>query len=170
MNIQRIDGSILIKDWDGKLNFDHMNLENADFSGMGLENADFSSANLYRASFRSSRLRNANFSNANLGESDFSHAFLVKANFSNAYLYHTNLIGANLEQANLVGVRFDYSSFPLWCGSFDMKVDDRLIFQLIAHITRLNISSCSRDTKKVVKSLDKWKNKFCEYRLDIEEI
>ena len=44
-----------------------------------------------------------------------------------------DLRGANLRRADL-----DFSCWPLWCGSKNVKVDNRLVFQLAAHICVLD--------------------------------
>ena len=49
-----------------------------------------------------------------------------------------NLQGANLRGANLRGVDLDYSCWPLWCGSLDVKVDRRIAAQLAYHFCRLD--------------------------------
>jgi uncharacterized protein YjbI with pentapeptide repeats len=93
-----------------------------------------------------------------------------KANLWGADLWGADLRGADLREADLRGANSDFSSFPLWCGSFNMKVDDRLIWQLICHITRLDISGCGKEAQKAVFSLSRWRNKFCKYRGDVGKI
>lgn len=39
--------------------------------------------------------------------------------------------------ANLRGANIDFSSWPLWCGSQGVKVDLRIIYQLLAHVACL---------------------------------
>lgn len=45
---------------------------------------------------------------------------------------------ANLRYANLQGANLDYSCWPLWCGSLDVKVDRRIAAQLAYHFCRLD--------------------------------
>lgn len=45
---------------------------------------------------------------------------------------------ADFSNADLMNTDFDYSAFPLWCGTKDMKVDIKLIYQLLAHICALD--------------------------------
>ena len=47
------------------------------------------------------------------------------------------LRGADLRGANLRGANLDYSCWPLWCGSLDVKVDRRIAAQLCYHFCRL---------------------------------
>ena len=60
-----------------------------------------------------------------------------KADLSNADLSGTNLCGADLRWADLRGADLDYSVWPLWCGSLDVKVDARIAAQLAYHFCRL---------------------------------
>lgn len=56
-----------------------------------------------------------------------------KADLRGAYLS-----GADLRGANLRGAYLDRSSWPLWCGSLDVKVDARIARQLAYHFCRLD--------------------------------
>ena len=64
-------------------------------------------------------------------------ADLRGANLRGADLGETNLRGADLRGANLRGANLDYSCWPLWCGSLDVKVDRRIAAQLCYHFCRL---------------------------------
>jgi hypothetical protein len=92
------------------------------------------------------------------GEEDGKKADLEGANLEGA-----NLKGANLNGADLKGANLDFSCLPLWCGSFTMKVDDRLVKQLAGHIARLDITACSPDVKAWVNSIpDEFANDLCK--------
>ena len=90
-------------------------------------------ANLIRAD-----LRYANLKGANLKDADLRYANLKGANLEDADLRYANLKGANLKGANLEGTDIDCSSWPLWCGSLDVKVDKRIAAQLAYHFCRLD--------------------------------
>ena len=60
-----------------------------------------------------------------------------RANLSGADLRWANLSGADLRWADLRGADLDYSVWPLWCGSLDVKVDARIAAQLAYHFCRL---------------------------------
>ena len=49
-----------------------------------------------------------------------------------------NLSGANLSRADLSEAYLDYSSWPLWCRTLDVKVDARIARQLAYHFCRLD--------------------------------
>ena len=70
----------------------------------------------------------ANLLGANLRDADLRDADLRDADLRDA-----DLLGADLRDADL-----DFSCWPLWCGSKNVKVDNRLVFQLAAHICVLD--------------------------------
>lgn len=55
-----------------------------------------------------------------------------------ANLWEANLWEANLRGANLRGADLDYSCWPLWCGSLDVRVCKRIAAQLAYHFCRLD--------------------------------
>lgn len=85
----------------------------ADLQGADLQGADLRGADLWRADLRGADLRGASLREANLRR-------------------------ANLWGANLWGADLDYSCWPLWCGSLDVKVDKRIAAQLAYHFCRLD--------------------------------
>lgn len=56
-----------------------------------------------------------------------------KPNGRRADLWEADLRGADLRGANI-----DFSCWPLWCGSLDVKVDARIAAQLAYHFCRLD--------------------------------
>ena len=95
----------------------------------------------------------ADLSYADLRSADLSCADLRYADLSYADLRSADLSYADLRSANL-----DYSAFPLWCGSFGVKVDIRLGAQLAYHFCRLDTEN--EDVKKAQKALKILANKF----------
>ena len=75
----------------------------------------------------------ADLSGANLSRADLRGAYFCGANLREA-----NLRGADLRQADLREADLDYSCWPLWCGSLDVKVDARIARQLAYHFCRLD--------------------------------
>ncbi len=57
---------------------------------------------------------------------------------------------ADLREADLTGADLDYSSWPLWCGSLSVQIDDKLVRQLIYHVLRA--VAASPEVSKEVKS------------------
>jgi hypothetical protein len=127
-------------------------------------------ANLGGADLRGADLRGADLGGANLAEADLEGANLRGADLRRANLRRANLRRANLGEADLEGANLDFSCWPLWCGSFDVKADDRLVFQLICHLTRLDYKNCSQDVKKAIKALRPWQDKFCEFNQEVQPL
>lgn len=69
---------------------------------------------------------------------DFEGADLKWADLREANLQWADLRGANLRETDLRVVNMDYSVWPLWCGSLDVKVDKRIAAQLAYHFCRLD--------------------------------
>ena len=97
----------------------------------------FGSANLSGADLSYADLRGANLSGA-----DLSYVSLISANLRGASLRGANLRGANLSGANLIGADLrgadiDHASWPIWCGSKHVNVDNKIARQLAAHFCTL---------------------------------
>jgi len=153
------------------------NLSRADLSKANLSGANLSRAYLSRADLSGANLSCANLSCANLSCANLSWAKLSGANLSGTNLSGANLFGANLSKANLSGANLfeshlDLASWPLWCKSFNVKADDRLVSQLFAHVVRLDVTGCSQDVQDQVQMLRKMSlaNMFCKFQREVEEI
>ena len=130
----------------GRANLRGANLFRANLSRADLERANLIGANLSRADLERANLIGANLERANLGGANLSRADLERANLIGANLERANLGGANLsraglEGADLRGANLDFSCLPLWCGSKDMIVDDRIAQQIAAHFCALTCDS-----------------------------
>ena len=144
------------------------NLYEANLSGSNLRGSDLCEANLSGANLRETDLSEANLRGADLRWANLRGADLRWANLRGADLHGADLRGANLRGANLRGADLNFSAFPLWCGSFDIMDDGRLIKQLLGHIARINCSD--KDLAKWVKAIPKkYKNDLCK-RHDVEEV
>ena len=134
-------------------------------------------ANLRHANLRSADLQGANLQGANLRNADLRNADLQGANLRNADLRNANLQGAdlrnaNLQGANLQGANLDFSCIPLHCGSTEAITDDRLMGQILFHLTRMNYSNCSGGVREAIDHIKNMaiSDLFCEYRSDVEPI
>ena len=90
---------------------------------------------------------------ANLYGADLQGADLREANLQEADLRWADLRGANLRGANL-----DFSVWPLWCGSLDVKVDARTARQLAYHLCRLDCDD--EEYLRVREAIKDFANKF----------
>ena len=61
-----------------------------------------------------------------------------RANLRGANLRGADLREANLRGADLCGANLDYSCWPLWCGSLNVRVCKRIAAQLAYHFCRLD--------------------------------
>ena len=80
----------------------------------------------------------ANLRGADLQWANLRVANLREANLRWANLRGADLRGADLRGADLRGANLDFSVWPLWCGSKNVKADNRLVYQLVAHICVLD--------------------------------
>jgi hypothetical protein len=61
-----------------------------------------------------------------------------------------DLSDANLSGADLSGADLDYSCWPLWCGSLNVKADEAIVGQLLYHVLDLaknsgvDVGECKR--------------------------
>ena len=127
-------------------------------------------ANLREANLIWANLSGADLRRADLRWADLREANLSKADLREANLREANLIWANLSGADLRGANLDFTTFPLWCGSFDLIADDRLVWQLTAHLARLNTSLCSEDVQTAMAAIAPYADRFCEYRRDVKPL
>ena len=131
--------------------------------GESLGGADLGGADLRGADLRGANLRGANLRGADLGGADLRRTDLRGANLRRTDLRRTDLRDADLRGANL-----DHSSWPLWCGSFDVKVSMRHVYQLCYHICRLQ---CDTKTFRVIKAwLKPYANRFHRIGMDVDKI
>lgn len=90
-----------------------------------------------------------------------------RADFRGADFREANLLAANLRAANLTGADFrgadiDFSCWPLWCGSLDVKIDRRIFCQLAYHLCRVIVDD--DDCKTAQLMLGRLANEF--HRVD----
>ena len=80
---------------------------------------------------------------------DLRGANLRKANLRWADLFGADLRGADLCWADLREADVDFSCWPLWCGSLDVKIDKRIFCQLLYHALRAGQSVDDPEVKKL---------------------
>ena len=104
----------------------------------------------------------ANLRGDDLSGADLHGADLDGADLSGTDLSGTDLSGTYLSGADLHGANLDYSCWPLWCGSFDVKVDARIARQLAYHFCRLDCDDS--EYLEARKAIAKFANGF--HRVD----
>ena len=105
-----------------------------------------------RVDLKDADLRGVDLKRANLRYADLRGADLRGVDLRGVCLKDANLKDADLRCVDLRGADLDYSSFPLWCGSFDIIVDERLIRQLCYHIAKLKYAGNDSDIKTLLES------------------
>ena len=105
-----------------------------DLCGVDLRKANLSEANLFGA-----KLGGANLRGADLREADLRWANLRGA----------DLRGADLREADLRWADVDFSCWPLFCGSLNVKIDKRIFCQLLYHTLRAGKSVDDPEVKKL---------------------
>lgn len=133
-------------------NGERANLFGANLFGANLCGADLNRADLNRANLFGADLFGADLGGASLNEADLRRADLRMAKLSEADLGRADLCGADL----------DYSCWPLWCGSLDVKVDARIARQLAYHFCRLDCDD--PEYLEARKAIAEFANKF--HRVD----
>lgn len=81
-------------------------------------------------------LQYANLQGAIFRDTIFWNASLRDASLRDALLCDVDLRGTNLRGTDFRGADIDYSAWPLWCGSLEAYIDDRIAIQLLYHLLR----------------------------------
>ena len=118
----------LLDDGGKMADLQRANLQRANLQGANLQGANLQGADLQRANLQRANLQRANLQGADLREADLRWADLRGADLREA-----DLRWADLREADL-----DFSCLPLWCGSKGMKVDLKIVYQLLAHVACLD--------------------------------
>lgn len=110
---------------------------------------NLSLANLGGADLSGANLRGANLLGANLRWADLHGADLRMADLRGANLHGANLHEADLRRADLHRADVDFSCWPLWCGSLNVKIDKPIFCQLIYHTLRAGQSVDDPEVKRL---------------------
>lgn len=100
----------------------------ADLHGANLQHARLQRAKLHSAVLHRTWLQQTDLHGSELENADLQHAVLQRAD-----LRCTDLLGAKLYHADMRDANIDYATWPLWCGSLEAYVDDRIAIQLLYH-------------------------------------
>ena len=78
---------------------------------------------------------------------------------------------ADLRDADLSGALLDFACWPLSCESVGVKVGDRILFQLLWHVGKLNgenLSQMGRDTLAHIRAMAASDVFSDEYRTELK--
>jgi hypothetical protein len=152
MNIKFSDGSEKeFADLTGA-NLRDADLPFADLTRANLRGADLTNANLRGANLTGANLHGADLTDADLRGADLTGANLRGANLTGANLHGADLTRADLTDADLTGADIDLSSWPLWCGSLEVKADRRIACQLLYHALAVMARCDDEEARKLSKS------------------
>lgn len=119
---------------------------------ISLEGADLSDTDLSGADLKCACFRNTDLSGADLTGADVSDTDLRGADVSGTDLSGADLTGVDFTGADLTGATIDYSCWPLWYGSLDIKVDKRIFCQLLYHVIRAGKSVDDEEVRKIINN------------------
>ena len=93
---------------------------------------------------------------------DLQGADLRRADLRDANLRDADLRDANLRRADLQGANINFCSWPIWCGSLKVHIDDEIGLQLLYHAVSpiLYSKNTSKWLKRVVTGLVSTVNMF----------
>lgn len=126
-----------------------------------------------RADLQGENLQGANLQGANLQHADLRHANLQYADLQGANLWGANLQYAVLRRADLQGANINFCSWPIWCGSLKVHIDDEIGIQLLYHAVSpiLYSKNTSKWLKRVVTGLVSTVNMFIKVKTgDVEKL
>ena len=123
-------------------------------------------ADLRGADLRGAYLQGAYLQGADLWDADLRGADLRHANLRDAYLRDADLRGAYLQGADLQGANINFCSWPIWCGSLRIHIDDEIGLQLLYHAVSpiLYSKNTSKWLKRVVTGLVSTVNMFIKVK------
>ena len=123
-------------------------------------------ADLRGADLRGVYLQGAYLQGADLWDADLQGADLQGANLRDAYLRDADLRGAYLQGADLQGANINFCSWPIWCGSLRIHIDDEIGLQLLYHAVSpiLYSKNTSKWLKRVVTGLVSTVNMFIKVK------
>ena len=132
-------------------------VETAIKARVSLRDTDMRNADMQCADMRNADMRDADMQCADMRDADMRGADMRGADMRGA-----NMRGADMQCADMRGADWDFSCFPLWCGSFNVKVDMKFIYQMCYHICKLDNGSKEHADIKI--KLTEHANKF--HRID----
>lgn len=109
-----------------------------DLRGYTLQKAILPGATMWGVNMQEVDMRGIYLRDAHMLCSDLQSADLRGADLMNANFLGVNLFGADLRGANLEGTYMYGSCWPLWYGSFDVKVCKNIAAQLAYHFCKLD--------------------------------
>jgi len=120
-----------------RMNFTDCNLSCIKMPYANMTGANMTGADLTGANMTGANLTRANLTGANLTGANMTGAYMSHANLTGATMTDANLTRANMSCANMTDAILDFSCWPLWCGSFTVRIDAQIAAQLAYHLLRV---------------------------------
>ncbi len=110
------------------------------------------------------RLQNANMQHAYMWGADMQNANMRGADMQNADMRGADMQNANMQHADMRGANIDYSAWPLWCGTYNVKVDKAIAAQLAMHFCWLDcddpeVKAAQNAIEKLARQCKHWKER-----------
>ncbi len=117
--------------------FSKLDLKNKKLQECDWENCKFENCNFEYSDLSSSCIENCEFIDCNFYHCDMNNGCLTNSIFRDCDVRVVNLLMTDLTNTDFSTSNIDYSTFPLWCGSFDVILDDEQKQQLLYHLLRI---------------------------------
>ena len=119
------------------LDFSNCHLEDAVLDGMSFRNCNFSFAMMKGASMVQTDFTRCNLSNVQLRDAKMMFASFDHCNLKRAKLNYADIRQVNFYRSELIDINIDFSSWPMWCGTKNSIVGEKLAQQIAAHFCAL---------------------------------
>ena len=110
----------------------HINLRGSYLSGLDLRGIYLRGADLQESDMRGTNLQGADLQGANMRG----------ANLRWSDLRWAQMQWADLQGADLQGSKLDFAGYELSCKTIGIKVDKRLVSQLLYHLCKMDVVNC----------------------------
>jgi uncharacterized protein YjbI with pentapeptide repeats len=117
--------------------FSKLDLKNKKLREREWDYCKFEDCNFEYSDLSDSIIENCEFINCNFYHCDMDNCYLKNSIFRECNIKMVNLLRTDLTNADFSTSNIDYSSFPLWCGSFNVILDDKQKQQLLYHLLRI---------------------------------
>jgi len=107
------------------VNLFRVDLIDANMAGANMAGANMTCANMIGADMTCANMAGANMIDADMRGAILTDADMVGANLKCANMTGAVLRGAILTDADMAGADLDFSSWPLWRGSCEVKLDKK---------------------------------------------
>lgn len=114
-------------------------MDMSEFNSCDLSGARLEKVSARRSVFLVCEIESAYAEGSDFSATQFNSCNMDSCDMNNAILHgvqfcRCNTRGMHLNGSDMTGANIDYSAWPMWCGSYGVKVDRRLFEQLVMHL------------------------------------